>query len=174
MTIYPASVLPTSDFQIRQVRRSDSQTLIALIDSVYREYGDKICLEKFDADLLCVPDVYHEQGGEMVVAELDNGPIAGVHAALPINKQLGVFTFRRLYVLPKYRGTTGIGHALMQWAIDYSKKADASRIEFWSDTRFQRAHRFFEKFGFSRTGEIRHCDDSWEPYSEHFFFLNLK
>ncbi len=174
MTMISESHIPSSDFHIRQVKPSDSKVLIELIDSVYREYGDKICLENFDSDLLRVPDIYHEQGGEIVVAELANGPIAGVHAVVPLSIQLGLYTFRRLYVLPQYRGTTRVGYSLMHWAIEYAQQASASRVEFWSDTRFKRAHRFFEKFGFSKTGEVRQCEDSWEPYSEYFFYLNLK
>jgi putative acetyltransferase len=61
----------------------------------------------------------------------------------------------------------------MHWAIDYARSHGAERIEFWSDTRFERAHCFFQKFGFKTTGERRECDDSWEPYWEYFFFLDL-
>jgi len=163
----------TMGYFLRPVRRDDSATLIALIDGVYREYGDRICLENYDSDLFEVPDVYEAKGGAIVVACEDNGTIAGVHASIPIDGQQELFTFRRLYVAPQYRGTTPVGRLLMQWAIDYARARGAKRIEFWSDTRFTRAHSFFKKFGFTSTGEVRTLTDSWEPYSEFFFYLNL-
>jgi len=61
----------------------------------------------------------------------------------------------------------------MQWAVDWAKSADFDRVEFWSDTRFSRAHRFFEKFGFETDGTTRDMDDGFEPYSEYFYWMNL-
>jgi putative acetyltransferase len=163
----------SGNFYIRPATLADSAALIALIDGVYREYGDRICLENYDADLLEIPKPYLEQGGSIVVACEQNGTVAGVHAAVPLASQPGVFTFRRLYVAPQYRGVTPVGKLLMQWAIQHAREHGAKRIEFWSDTRFQRAHRFFTKFGFTTTGEQRECNDSWEPYWEYFFYLEL-
>jgi hypothetical protein len=47
------------------------------------------------------------------------------------------------------------------------------RIEFWSDTRFTRAHAFFARLDFHRDGRIRSMDDGYMPYQEYFFFRNL-
>jgi putative acetyltransferase len=169
----PGMVAENQPFYIRPAMLADSPALIALIDGVYQEYGDRICLENYDADLLDVPKPYTEQGGAIVVACEIDGTVAGVHAAVPLVSQPGVFTFRRLYVGPKYRGVTPVGHMLMHWALDYARQHGALRIEFWSDTRFHRAHRFFEKFGFKTTGQTRQCTDSWEPYWEYFYYLDL-
>ena len=40
----------SGNFYIRPATLADSAALIALIDGVYREYGDRICLENYDAD----------------------------------------------------------------------------------------------------------------------------
>lgn len=61
----------------------------------------------------------------------------------------------------------------MQVTIDWARDTGFERVEFWSDTRFERAHRFFEKFGFQKSGEVRDMTDSVVPYSEYFFFLEL-
>ena len=61
----------------------------------------------------------------------------------------------------------------MQNNIDWAKDQGIDRIEFWSDTRFERAHRFFAKFGFEKNGDVRSMDDSHEVYKEFFFFLDL-
>ena len=61
----------------------------------------------------------------------------------------------------------------MQVTIDWTKEAGFARVEFWSDTRFERAHRFFEKFGFERDGRIREMFDGVDPYQEYFYFLDV-
>ena len=61
----------------------------------------------------------------------------------------------------------------MDWAVDWSIKNKFHRVEFWSDVRFKRAHSFFEKYGFVKSGEIREMNDGALPYSEFFFYMNL-
>jgi RimJ/RimL family protein N-acetyltransferase len=48
-----------------------------------------------------------------------------------------------------------------------------TRIELWSDTRFERAHRFYTKHGFEHDGTIRHMTDAFAPYDELFFYKEL-
>lgn len=62
----------------------------------------------------------------------------------------------------------------MQHTIDWAIEAGFRRVEFWSDSRFHRAHRFFEKFGFVRTQRVRTMDDGHAPYSEIFFYRQLE
>ncbi|MEZ5299833.1 MAG: hypothetical protein R3F11_04075 [Verrucomicrobiales bacterium] len=45
-------------------------------------------------------------------------------------------------------------------------------IQFWSDTRFTRAHRFFKRLGFEQGG-IREMHDGALPYQEHFFSMPI-
>ena len=61
----------------------------------------------------------------------------------------------------------------MDWAIEQARQEEFKRIEFWSDTRFTRAHRFFERIGFQRDGRIREMSDGWIPYQEYFFWYDL-
>ena len=61
----------------------------------------------------------------------------------------------------------------MIWAIDWAREAGFRRVEFWSDTRFARAHAFFGKLGFQTRGETRDMNDGFQPYSEFFFWLDI-
>ena len=61
----------------------------------------------------------------------------------------------------------------MDWAVGWSRDHAYSRVQFWSDTRFEQAHRFFERYGFTKTGETRNMDDGALPYSEYFFTMEL-
>lgn len=157
--------------QLRQGKKSDSEQLITLIDTVYREYGDVVNLNGADSDLLDIESKYLGAGGNFVVLT-DGSKIVGSHAVHPLDRVNGLCTFRRLYLYREYRGS-GSGHLLMDWAIQWAKYAGLKRVEFWSDTRFTRAHRFFAQLGFQKTGEVRDMDDGAMPYSEYFFFREL-
>ncbi|MEQ8786196.1 MAG: GNAT family N-acetyltransferase [Pirellulaceae bacterium] len=156
--------------RLRAFQTSDVSGVIALIDGVYREYGDVICLEKADGDLLEIEARYRLRGGEFVVLD-DQGTIRGTHAVVPL-EAAGVCTFRRLYLDRSLRGGDW-GSRLMQWAVDWAIAAGYQRVEFWSDTRFTRAHRFFQRSGFEQDGRVRRMDDGAAPYEEYFFSRDL-
>jgi putative acetyltransferase len=153
--------------KLRPATRHDVDALVALIDGVYREYGDRIFLEGADADLLDIDRYYRAAGGEFVVLD-DGGAVRGAHAVLPLAERPGDCTFRRLYLDPGLRGA-GAGQRLMRWAIEWAVEQGLTSVEFWSDTRFTRAHKFFAKTGFVRTGDVREMTDGAEPYREYFF-----
>jgi len=160
------------DHLLRPATTADVPGIVALIDGVYHEYGDVIFLEGADADLLKIDDYYRAPGGEFVVLADSAGRVCAAHAVHPIDKLQGLCTFRRLYMLPELRGT-GWGTRLMEWAIEWARAAGFRRVEFWSDTRFTRAHRFFRRLGFAHDGRVRHLGDGSMPYSEYFFAREL-
>lgn len=159
-----------ADLIIRPVRPGDRDGVIALIDGVYREYGEQMCLDDADSDLRDLDARYSGKGGAFVVLTDESG-VRGCHGGLPLDKA-GCCTFRRLYLDPTLRGSSW-GHALMQWAIDWARDGGFERVEFWSDTRFVRAHRFFAKFGFETNKQTREMFDTYEPYLEYFYWMNL-
>ena len=156
---------------IRSATNNDFDVIFQIIDSAYFKFGDRVWLEGYDSDLTDIEKHYDGQGGAFVVLEQDD-EIIGTHAVQPIDATKGLITFRRLYLKPEYHGGEA-GTLLFQWAIDWAKKNEFKRVEFWSDIRYTRAHAFFQKFGFAKTGEIQHLDDAPDPYSEYQFFLNL-
>ena len=158
--------------KIRTATNDDSEEIITLVSSIYDEYGEIMYTDGADKDLLDIHHHYHESGGDFVVLENDQKKIVGSHATLPKDQPAGPLTFRRLYLEKSMRGS-GAGKTLMDWAMNWTKDHKYKRIEFWSDTRFTRAHQFFENYGFQKTGEIRDMDDGALPYSEYFFLLDL-
>ena len=157
--------------KLRPFQTRYQKGVIALIDKVLREYGDRVFLEGLDKDLTDIDLHYFDRGGAFVVLE-DSGEIVGTHAVLPLLQKPGVAVFRRLYLSPTCRGT-GLGSQLMQWALDWARENGFKRVEFWSDKRFHRAHSFFTRFQFRTTGEERKMNDSWAPYEEYFFYKDL-
>jgi putative acetyltransferase len=158
--------------KLRPFTPSDREGIIALIDGVYREYGDQIFLENADADLLDIQKCYLDAGGAFIVLADDDDQIRGTHAIMPLADKPGVCTLRRIYLDPEVRGS-GWANQLMDWALDQARARGFQRIEFWSDTRFTRGHAFFARYGFQHNGEIRELNDGWMPYREKFFSRDL-
>jgi putative acetyltransferase len=156
---------------LRLARPEDQEAIMVLIDTVYREYGDRLCPAQADSDLLDIQGHYTARQGAFVVLD-DTGQVRGTHATVPDTVHPGVCIFRRLYLDTALRGGPW-GQRLMQWAIDWARTRGMQRIEFWSDTRFTRAHAFFRRFGFQPDGRVRTMHDGWMPYEEYFFFLDL-
>ena len=155
---------------IRTANNQDCDGIIRLVDSVYGEYNDRVCLEGAEADLTDVESHFIAAGGMFWVLD-DGGQIVGSHAVVPL-EQPAVCQFKRLYLDESLRGSDW-GHELMQVTIDWARESGFQRVEFWSDTRFSRAHRFFEKFNFQRDGRVREMLDGIDPYQEYFYSLNL-
>ena len=157
---------------LRHATNDDSPALIALIDKVYREYGEVMHTAGADSALLAIEARYNEKGGDFIVMENAEHHIVGCHATLPIDTENGLLTFRRLYLEKSLRGS-GHGKRLMEWALTWARESGYRRVEFWSDTRFTAAHRFFLNYGFKQTGKIRDMDDGALPYSEYFFCMDI-
>ena len=159
-------------FTVLSATNANQSQIVALIDTCYQEYGDTIVLEGDDSDLLDIERNYRGKLGEFIAIQDEDGSVVGTHAVVPLDLQSGLCTFRRLYLQNDLRGT-GLGTSLMLWAIHWARDAGFKRVEFWSDTRFKRAHRFFEKLGFQTEFETRDMDDGIQPYSEFFFWLDI-
>ena len=167
--------MPFSDFpefSIRPALNSDQDQIVKLIGDCYQEYGDQVVLHGDDSDLLDIEGNYRDREGEFIVVCNKTGVIIATHAVVPLDQPTGICTFRRLYLHSDLRGT-GLGKALMIWAIDWARETNFRRVEFWSDTRFTRAHSFFGKLGFQTRGETRDMNDGFQPYSEFFFWLDI-
>ena len=143
----------------------DSQDIIKLIDTVYREYGDSICLDKVDSDLLAINENYRNKGGCFWVWK-ENDEIKATIAVVPANEKDTVL-LKRLYLKKDYRGT-GIADLLLNYAIEWAKERGYKNIGLWSDTRFLRGHKFYTKHKFIQDG-LRSMNDGNMPYKEYFF-----
>ena len=156
-------------YQLRPVTPADKDGVIALIDTIFREYGDVIFLEGADADLLNIA-AYYEPGMFMVFA--DDSTVFGTVALQYRKDDPSVVMLRRMYLDASLRGT-GAGEKLIQWAIGKAKELKARRMELWTDARFERAHGFYKKMGFVDSGEVRSMDDGAMPYDEFMYYKDF-
>jgi GNAT superfamily N-acetyltransferase len=137
---------------IRPGRDNDAPGFIALIGTCWREYPGVV----FDVDaelpeLHALASYYAAKGGTLWAAEAD-GDVVGMIAVVP--RDGGAWEICRLYVLGSWRGA-GLAHRLLDLAEQHARDAGATRLILWSDTRFERAHQFYEKKGYVRSGPIR-------------------
>jgi GNAT superfamily N-acetyltransferase len=146
-----------SDVLLRAGRDEDAEGFIRLIGDCWSEYQG--CLLDVDGEvpeLRALASYFAEAGGALWAAE-QGGRVIGMAATRPM-RQDAAFEICKVYVAKQAR-RTGLSHALLGAAEDHARAAGAERLVLWTDTRFETAHRFYEKRGFVRQGSIRILDD---------------
>ncbi|HUN41149.1 MAG TPA: GNAT family N-acetyltransferase [Acetobacteraceae bacterium] len=154
---------------IRAGRDADANSLIALIAACWGMYpGIRMDVDGEMPELRALASYYAKARGVLWVAE-DGGAILGMAAARPHHAGAHGSTGHdagpshdwelcRVYVHPSQHGS-GLGRALADVAEAHAMDAGATRLMLWSDTRFDRAHRFYEKRSYVRAGPIRVLQD---------------
>jgi GNAT superfamily N-acetyltransferase len=148
--------LEPAKWHLRPGRDTDGPALIALIWSCWRAYpGIRMDVDREMPELHALATYYASQGGALWVAETD-GAVSGMVATRP--SENANWEICRVYVDPALHGT-GLGHALLDQSERHAITAGADRLLLWSDTRFDRAHRFYEKRSYVRHGAVRVLND---------------
>jgi len=145
-----------TDWSIRPGRDSDADGFIAVIAACWAAYpGVILDVDGEMPELRGLATHYTAKGGALWTAESE-GHLVGMVATVP--RGAGVWEVCRVYVSPSLHGA-GLGHRLIEIAEAHAGAAGATRLVLWSDTRFDRAHRFYEKRGYVRHGPIRVLQD---------------
>jgi GNAT superfamily N-acetyltransferase len=142
---------------IRPARDADSPGLFALIAACWAEFPG-LLIADLDPDhpaQRCAASYCAGLCGAVFVAERDGAPV-GTIATTPAGD--GAWEIKRFYVVGALRGA-GLAQALLATAERYAVNRGAARLVLWTDTRFDRAHAFYEKHGYVRLGPIRALDD---------------
>ena len=133
---------------VRPARDDDAPGIVALVGRCWADYpGVILDLETEERRLLALATYYAEAGGAVWVAE-DDG-IVGLAAC---TAEGGI---EKMYVHPDRHGA-GLGAALLATATAHAGPRD---LVLWTETRFVRAHAFYEKHGWVRSGPLRACGD---------------
>lgn len=141
---------------LRAGRDSDATGFITLIGACWSEYPSIVFdVEAEVPELHALASYYAAKGGALWAAE-HNATIIGMIGTVPHGGN--TWEIVRLYVAREWRGA-GLAQTLLQTAENHARTRGASRFLLWSDTRFERAHRFYEKHGYLRTGDIRRLHD---------------
>jgi len=146
-----------SAVDLRPGRDGDAEGFIALIGACWAEYpGCILDLDGEVPELRALATYFRDQGGMLWAAERD-GRVIGMVGARPLNDD-AAWEICRMYVDATARGI-GLAGDLLRAAEDHARAAGAQRLVLWTDTRFTRAHGFYEKQGYMRQGSIRILDD---------------
>lgn len=154
----------TTDLQIREATAADIPRLLDLIEEVFTEYNMQFVAEDEVQDFLNF-DSFYPAKGRLFVAALD-GKVIGC-AAIKYDRH-GAY-FSRVYVQQAFRGRH-VGKALTERLFSVAEEESIDFLHLWSDTRFRRAHRFYEKFGFDYSGRVRPLMDVNESYEYHYIY----
>jgi GNAT superfamily N-acetyltransferase len=143
---------------LRPGRDEDAAGFIALIGDAWGEYPN--CVLDVDGE---VPELralasYFAAAGGMLWAVEQDGAVVGMVGTRPMNNDQA-WEICRMYVAAPQRGS-GLAHRLLDAAEAHARAAGAARLVLWTDTRFDAAHRFYEKRGYVRQGAIRILDDA--------------
>jgi GNAT superfamily N-acetyltransferase len=146
---------------IRPGRDEDAAQVIALIERCWADYpGVVLHVDEEAPELRALATYYRDQGGAMWVTQ----DVSGMVAARPSGA--GTWEVCRVYVHPRLHGQ-GLAGQLMDIAERHAAAQGARTLELWSDTRFGRAHRFYEKRGYLR-GDRRALGDLCHSEEWHY------
>jgi len=106
-------------------------------------------------ELRALASYYAADGGALWIAEV-GGDVVGMIGVRP--RDANGWEICRLYVHPSRHGG-GLGHRLLDRAEVHARNAGADQLVLWSDTRFERAHHFYEKRSYVRSGPLRVLHD---------------
>jgi putative acetyltransferase len=151
---------------IRDARDDDASGLIALIGGVFDEYpGCVLELDHEMPQLRAVATAFTAEGGRFWVAELDGGVI-GCGGIAPAKDPAGA-ELKHLYVAKRAR-RAGLGTRFVALIEDEARRRGSSFVELWSDTRFEDAHRLYERLGYTRSAHTRELNDLSNTIEFHF------
>lgn len=156
----------TAAFFIRDARDSDSETLAALVGGCFAEYPG--CLFEWSEmpELRAPASHFARKGGRLWVIDGADGGIAGSLGVAPVEEQ-NAAELTKVYLAPSLRGT-GAAQKLFSEALAFARGQGLGELMLWSDTRFARGHRFYEKLGFVRWPGERYLADTSFTWEHHF------
>jgi GNAT superfamily N-acetyltransferase len=141
---------------LRAGRDDDAASFIALIGACWAEYpGCVMDLDGEVPELRALATYYARPGGALWAAEQD-GAVIGMVATRPLEG--GAWELCKMYVAASARGA-GVAQTLIDAAESHASARGATEMRLWTDTRFDRAHRFYEKSSYVRRGALRVLGD---------------
>ncbi len=141
---------------LRAGRDDEADAYIALIGACWAEYpGNIMDVDAELPELRALATYFSRSGGALWSAEQD-GRLVGMVATRPLGD--GAWELCKMYADPALRGG-GLAQRLIGAAEDFARGHGGTRMKLWTDTRFDRAHRFYEKQSYVRFGPLKVHND---------------
>lgn len=145
-------------FALRDAEDRDSPALIRLVDALYRDYpGCVLLVDAEEPELRAPAGAYAPEGAWWVVER--GGDLVASIAVRPSAYRPGWGELRKLYVDRRTQGQ-GLGQALLRFAEDEMAARGWRQSHLWTDSRFDAAHRLYERAGWHRQALTRLLNDA--------------
>lgn len=159
--------------RVRPALNRDGDALAALIAGVFAEYPGCV----FDRgrefpELDAIADDFARASGRIWVTEHESGALLGC-LGIKYDGAAREGELHKVYVARETRGL-GIARRMMAKALAWLAEThpECKTVMLWTDTRFVAGQRFYEKCGFTRTGQTRILDDLSQS-SEYQFRIDF-
>ena len=142
---------------LRRAEDRDAQDLFGLLSLCFADYPGCFVDPHDDLkDLRAPGSSFAQDGSAFWVVEDEGGRVcACVAVDFP---EPGTAELHRLYVRPDQRGR-GLASALVRRVERHALERGATRMIFWSDTRFADAHRLYTRLGYGQVDGVRSLGD---------------
>jgi GNAT superfamily N-acetyltransferase len=141
---------------LRAGRDGDGPDVIALLTECWLEYpGCVVDIDGEVPELHALASYFAAAGGEMWVAEAE-GRVVGMIGTRPLAN--GEWELCKLYAYAGQRGS-GLARNLYAAMLAHVRAEGGTGVRLWTDTRFERAHQFYEKLGFVQQAGVRELHD---------------
>lgn len=134
---------------IREVEARDVEEVVALVAATLAEFGLTFGQgSPTDDQVRALPSSYASSGGCFWIARDDDaGALLGCCGVFPVESK--TFELRKMYLSPSARGK-GVGKALLDVAVRWTKQQGADRMVLDTTEQMTRAIAFYEAHGFVR------------------------
>ncbi|MEZ5667019.1 MAG: GNAT family N-acetyltransferase [Alphaproteobacteria bacterium] len=151
---------------IRDGRDADSDAVIALVDLCWSAYPGVILDVDLEEPGLRHPASHFRAKDGRFWTAWRGAALHGI-VGYAFDPATATVELHKLYVHPDAR-RGGLGRRLTALVEAAARDRGAARIELWSDTRFETAHRFYRGLGYTRTGRTRDLHDLSNTTEFHF------
>ena len=153
----------TPEVTVRAAQNEDAPAVIDLIARCFAEYPG--CVLEVDLE---EASLRHLTGrfDRFWVATTPCSRVVGTIALAESKGQR--IELKKLYVDRHLRGH-GIARTLIELVETEARQRNATLVELWTDTRFETAHRVYQKLGYRQTGAERALEDLSD--TREFYFV---
>jgi putative acetyltransferase len=144
---------------LREARDDDGLDVAALLGAVFSEYPGCLFVAAEMPEVATLATTFRAANGAFWVAHREVLGVPVLVGCVGYARHGEAVELRKLYVAASER-RTGLGGRLVDQVEAAARSRGARAVELWSDTRFETAHRFYERRGYRRTGATRALHDA--------------
>lgn len=156
---------------VRSATDEDGLDVAALLGATFAEYEGCLFVASEMPELRSLRTAFTGAGGAFWVAHREVLGVPVLVGCVGYTTKSKRVELKKLYVAGHER-RSGLGARMVSMVEEAAMALGADAVELWSDTRFETAHRFYERRGYVRTGTTRPLHDA-SATQEYYFEKRL-